>query len=94
MVKVDAKGRIVLPQEIRDDLGITPGTEVAVHQEADHAIVEPEDGPDEILARMEELVDGIPDDKERTPYDELDPQSRDHVDTIREAARRSEHGDA
>ncbi|MYL18100.1 AbrB/MazE/SpoVT family DNA-binding domain-containing protein [Halorubrum terrestre] len=28
MTKVDSKGLIVLPQEVRDRLGITPGTEV------------------------------------------------------------------
>lgn len=33
MTKVDSKGRIVLPQEVREQLGITPGTEVDVRKE-------------------------------------------------------------
>jgi len=87
MVKVDSKGRVVLPKEVREALGIAPGTEVEVHAEGGKAVVEPEDDPERIIERMEELVAGIPDDGEPTPYDELDPQSRDHVDAIRRQAR-------
>lgn len=56
MAKVDSKGRIVLPQEVRERLDITPGTEVDIREEDGKAVVEPEKEPDEIIARMEELI--------------------------------------
>jgi AbrB family looped-hinge helix DNA binding protein len=89
MVTVDSKGRVVLPREVRERLGITPGTEVKVREEDGKAVVEPQDDPDEIIERMEELVAGIPDKRRPTPYRELDPQSKDHVDTI---CRQNERG--
>jgi len=57
MAKVDSKGRIVLPQDVRERLGITPGTEVDVHEEDGKAVVEPEDAPEQIIDRMEQLID-------------------------------------
>lgn len=86
MARVDSKGRIVLPQEIREDLDITPGTEVAVREEDGKAVVEPEDDPEEIIGRLTELLAEIPEKRSPAPYDELDPQSRDQVDAIRRQA--------
>jgi len=85
MTKVDSKGRIVLPREVRERLGVTPGTEVEVREEDGRGIVEPEDEPERILKRMETIVGEIAD-EEPTPFGELDPQARDHVDTIRRQA--------
>ncbi|MEZ3116233.1 AbrB/MazE/SpoVT family DNA-binding domain-containing protein [Halobaculum sp. MBLA0147] len=85
MVTVDAKGRVVLPQEVRERLGLAPGTEVTVREQDGVAVVEPEDDPEEILDRMESLLEGAPD-RDPTPYEDLDPRARDQVDTIREAA--------
>jgi AbrB family looped-hinge helix DNA binding protein len=91
MAKVDSKGRIVLPQEVRESLGITPGSEVDIREEDGKAVVEPEDNPEQIIERMEELIDGISDDRHPpTPYEDLDPQSKDHVDTIRRQAQQAE----
>lgn len=56
MTKVDPKGRIVLPQEVRERLDITPGTEVEIREEDGKAVVEPEKDPEEIIARMEDLI--------------------------------------
>lgn len=92
MVKVDSKGRIVLPQDVRERLDVSPGTEVEVHAEDGKVIVEPEDDPERIIERMKELVAEISD-RESTPYEELDPQARDHVDTIRRQAKRTGSGD-
>lgn len=89
MPKVDSKGRIVLPQELRERLDIGPGEEVDVHEENGRVVVEPERSPGEIIDRMEELIAGISN-REPTPYGELDPQAKDHVDTIRSQA---ENGD-
>lgn len=89
MPKVDSKGRIVLPQELRERLDIGPGEEVDVHEENGRVVVEPERSPEEIIDRMEELVAGISD-REPTPYEELDPQAKDHVDTIRRQAENAD----
>lgn len=86
MPKVDAKGRIVLPKEVREALGIDEGAEVEVREEAGRAVIEPEGDPTEIIERMETLIEEIPEERTPTPYDELDPQSKDHVETIREQA--------
>jgi len=92
MPKVDSKGRIVLPQGVRERLGVTPGTEVEVREEGGNAIIEPGDDPERIIERMDKLVGGIPD-REPTPYEELDPQARDHVDIIRRQANQAESED-
>jgi AbrB family looped-hinge helix DNA binding protein len=88
MPKVDSKGRIVLPQEVRERLGITPGTEVDIHEEDGKAVVEPEDDPDEILERMEQLVEETSSERgEMTPLTEgVDPIAQKHRETIRRRA--------
>lgn len=93
MTKVDSKGRIVLPQEVRERLGVTPGTEVEVREEDGKAVVEPEDDPERIIERMDAIVDEISD-RDPTPYEDLDPQARDHVDTIRRQANGAEAEDS
>lgn len=56
MMKVDQKGRIPLPAEIRNRLRLTPGTEVEVYEGDRKAVIEPADCPEEIIERLEELV--------------------------------------
>lgn len=87
MAKVDSKGRIVLPQELRERLGISPGTEVEVREEDGKAVVEPEDDPDRIIERMDSLVREAAADRDPVAYDNLDVQARNHADTIRQQAR-------
>jgi AbrB family looped-hinge helix DNA binding protein len=86
MPTVDSKGRIVLPKEVREQLGITPGSEVEIHEEEGRVVVEPGNDPDEIIERMEALLAEIPDERDQTPYRDLDPQSRSQVDAIRRQA--------
>lgn len=88
MVTVDSKGRIVLPQELRERLGITAGTEVDVHAEDGRAVVEPEDDPERIIDRMEQLVEETSSKRgETTPLVEgADPIARKHRDAIRRGA--------
>ncbi|MFC4246403.1 AbrB/MazE/SpoVT family DNA-binding domain-containing protein [Natribaculum luteum] len=90
MPTVDSKGRIVLPKEVRERLGIEPGTEVAVQEEDGKAIVEPETDPDRIIERMESLVEDAAAEREPRDYDDLDVYARDHADTVRQGARRSD----
>lgn len=91
MAKVDSKGRIVLPQEVRERLGITPGAEVEVHEEDGRAVVEPEDDPEEIIERMERLVEETSSDaKETKPIGQgVDPTARKHRDAVRRGAEES-----
>ena len=95
MGKVDSKGRIVLPQEVRDRLGITPGTEVVVREKDGKAIVEPEDDPERILERMKRLVEEASATRERapTPDSGLHPLARKHAAVVRRGAARKEHED-
>ena len=84
MTKVDSKGRIVLPQEVRERLGITPGTEVDVREEDGKAVVKPEDNPDKILEQMEQLVEEASSNREETtPLPEgADPIAQKHRDAV------------
>jgi AbrB family looped-hinge helix DNA binding protein len=93
MVKVDSNGRIVLPQDVRERLGITPGSEVEIHEDDGKAVVEPEDDPQQIVDRMEQLIAETTSKRgERTPLaDEADPIAQKHRDAIRSRAK--EHSD-
>jgi AbrB family looped-hinge helix DNA binding protein len=84
MPKVDAKGRVVLPKSIRERLGIAPGTEVEIREEDGKAVVELEESPDEIIADIEAMIDSNRGDD--SVDDDLDPISKDHVETIRQGA--------
>jgi len=88
MIKVDSKGRIVLPKGIRERLGITPGTEVDIHEKDGKAIVEPEDDPEQIIDRMEQLIAEASSKRgTRKPLDEgADPIVKKHMDAIRRGA--------
>ena len=90
MATVDSKGRIVLPQEVRDRLGITPGTEVEIREEDGKAVVEPEDDPEQIIERMEQLVEETSSRREETtPLAEgVDPIARKHRDAVRRGAEK------
>lgn len=91
MAKVDSKGRVVLPQEVRKRLGITPGTEVAIREEDGKAVVEPEDDPERIIERMDQLVaETAPDRAETAPVgDSTDPIAEKHRAAIRNGAEKN-----
>lgn len=92
MSKMDSKGRIVLPKEVRERLNITPGTEVEVREEDGKAVVEPEDDPADILDRMEQLVAETSTDRGEStpPADSSDPVARDHRAAVRRGATRDD----
>ncbi|WP_458191036.1 AbrB/MazE/SpoVT family DNA-binding domain-containing protein [Haladaptatus sp. NG-WS-4] len=90
MTKVDSKGRIVLPQNVRRRLGITPGTEVEIHEEDGKAVIEPEDNPDQIIADLETIIEDAAAHRDQPEYDELDVEAKHHVDTIRRQANSEE----
>ena len=87
MTKVDSKGRIVLPQELRERLGITPGTEVEIHEDDGKAVVMPEDNPEQIIDRMEQLVEEASMERGETePLATHDPVAQAHREAIRKGA--------
>ncbi|WP_160135414.1 AbrB/MazE/SpoVT family DNA-binding domain-containing protein [Halococcus salsus] len=92
MATVDSKGRIVLPQEVRERLGIIPGTEVEIHEEEGKAVVEPEDDPDQIIERMEQLIEETSSEHgETTPLHEgADPIAQKHRDAVRRGAEKTD----
>ena len=91
MAKVDSKGRVVLPQEVRERLGITPGTEVEIHEEDGKAVVEPEDDPEHVIERMEELIEETASERgETTSIDEGVPLiAQKHRDAVRRGAKKT-----
>jgi AbrB family looped-hinge helix DNA binding protein len=92
MTKVDSKGRIVLPHDVRERLGIDPGTEVEIREEEGKAVVEPEDDPDQIIDDIERLIEAATR-GDQAPYDELGVHEKSHVDTIRQQANETETSD-
>lgn len=96
MPKVDSKGRIVLPRRIRERLGLDPGSEVDVHEEDGRAVVEPEESAEEIIDDLEQQIERAAAHRDRTPYEELNPEARDHIETVRRQAKgtRTERDDA
>jgi len=88
MTKVDSKGRIVLPKEVRERLNITPGTEVHIHEKDGKAVVEPEDDPEQIIDRMDQLIAEASSEQGKTkPLDKgADPIAKKHRDAIRKGA--------
>jgi len=92
MSRVDSKGRIVLPKEVRERLDITPGTEVEVHEENGKAVVKPEVDPDDILERMERLIAETSAGENESPpaRDAPDPVAEKHRDAVRRGAERDD----
>ncbi|QSG02000.1 AbrB/MazE/SpoVT family DNA-binding domain-containing protein [Natranaeroarchaeum sulfidigenes] len=87
MVQVDAKGRIVLPKELRERLGIAPGTEVEVREEDGKAVVEPEPDPEQVIERMERLVGETGAESDLKPLDDVAPSARRHREAVERGAR-------
>jgi AbrB family looped-hinge helix DNA binding protein len=93
MAKVDSKGRVVLPQAVRERLGIVPGTEVEIRTKGGRAVIEPERDPEYIIERMESLIDEAAADRRSHSYEDLDVFARKHAETIRRQARASGRDD-
>ncbi len=89
MPTVDTKGRIVLPKELRERLGITPGTEVEIIEEGGRVVVEPEDEPEQLLSRMDTLVERSAANREETSplTDSQDPVAKKHREAVQRGAR-------
>jgi AbrB family looped-hinge helix DNA binding protein len=98
MVRVDSKGRIVLPSEVRDRLGIRPGSDVEVTAENGRVVVEPEDDPDQIMHNLEAMIEAAAANRECRREDESegmgltldeDPIAAKQREIIRRGAKRA-----
>lgn len=89
MVKVDSKGRIVLPKDVRERLGIAPGAEVEVREEEGRAVVEPEADPESIVEDLERRIERASAERDRAPERELTGEAREHREAIRRQAERT-----
>ena len=91
MPTVDAKGRIVLPKDVRESLGIDEGAEVEVHEEDGKVVVEPEKSPEAVINRMDTLIEEASATRETTTTEaEMDPFIQKHADAIRRGAASAE----
>lgn len=102
MPQVDDRGRVVIPKEVREELGITPGRQVRIEMEDGEAVIRPARSPEMVLDRMDDLL-GEPrsvedgpcrDGDERSPVEEMvaDPmgEAHRHRENIRKGAERAE----
>lgn len=55
-VTVDDRGRVLIPKEIRDRLGLGPGTEARIEVEGDKLIITPPVPPDRFIQQMEGCI--------------------------------------
>lgn len=53
--RVGPKGQVVIPQELREALGLEPGDKVTFWQEGDHVAVRPERNREPLLGRLRGL---------------------------------------
>ncbi len=85
MPEIDDEGRLPLPDEILERHHLKPGTTVEVETDGGRLVLEPKRTPEEILARMDELLEEVPDDpSERADtVNEDDPFARSHRRKIR-----------
>jgi len=55
-VTVDDGGRVLIPKEIRDRLGLGPGTEARLEVEGDRLIITPSVPPERFIKQMEGCI--------------------------------------
>ena len=58
-VKTSTKGQIVIPKEIRDALGIKPGSILNIHVEGKKIILEPAPSPPDVFVELGEESERI-----------------------------------
>ncbi|WP_049947665.1 AbrB/MazE/SpoVT family DNA-binding domain-containing protein [Candidatus Halobonum tyrrellensis] len=95
MPRVDSDGHLVIPQDIRDEMGMRPGTVVDIRIEDGRLIIESEQDPEEFWENHLEMIREMSEerheeDRPAPPYEEMDALGRSHIDSIQEMAKRAE----
>lgn len=88
MATVDTKGRVTLPKEVRENLGLKPGTEVEIHDADGKVVIEPERTPEDIISELERRTEQSY--ELAPPVDEPGPIASNHLDAIHRGANRNE----
>ena len=83
---MDSKGRLVIPQSVRERLEMTPGTEVTVREEDGRVVVEPAEDPDAVIERMERLIEETAANGETRPLGDAAPIAEKHREAVRRGA--------
>lgn len=68
--RIDAKGRLTIPNEIRDELGLDAGTTVTVEAQDGEVVVKPEIDREDATELLEGCID---DDTRRSDAADVDP---------------------
>ena len=55
-ITVDDRGRVLIPKEIRDQLGLQPGSPARLEVEEGRLIITPPLSPEEFIRRMEGCI--------------------------------------
>lgn len=88
MTTVDTKGRVTLPKELRERLGLEPGTEVEISDENGRVVIERERDPEDVIAELERLtadIERVSDEGASLGEDLL---ARKHREAVRRGAER------
>jgi AbrB family looped-hinge helix DNA binding protein len=80
MATVDTRGRVTLPKEVREDLGLEPGTEVEINDENGRIVIEPERDPEDTIVELEQRIEEPY--ELAPPVDEPDSIAAGHFDGI------------
>lgn len=80
MARVDSKGRVTIPKEVRESLGIDEGSHVEIRTEDGRVVVEPEREPEEILDEMESILENV---ERKKPKEGRDAIAEEHVKKVR-----------
>ena len=67
-IVVDERGRVTLPQDIREAAGLTPGREVRIERTPDGVLLRPALSKEEIVAKLEGAADSS-----KVPGKRIDP---------------------
>ena len=104
MARVDSEGRVVLPENVREELGIEPGTEVDLTEEDGAIVITPRNHPEKILKRVERLVneavaeretreevtDGETKENDWASLDEISPQADEFKEDVHRGAQHAD----
>lgn len=88
---ISSRGRITIPPEVRDALGLRPGDMLRYEIEGDHVILSrgtDEHGADDLVSddELRPIIEAaLADDRPTYPAEEVFARLRQHIETLRES---------